>query len=110
MMLSGVPNFAFVIGYTNASWTLKADLVCEYVCRLLAHMDANGFAQCAPERDSSVEEEPFLDFAAGYVLRSVESFPKQGSEAPWRLRMNYFRDLLTLRHGKVVDDAMAFRP
>ncbi|ABG94724.1 MULTISPECIES: flavin-containing monooxygenase [Rhodococcus] len=108
MMLSGVPNFAFVIGYTNASWTLKADLVCEYVCRLLAHMDANGFTQCAPERDSSVEEEPFLDFAAGYVLRSVESFPKQGSKAPWRLRMNYFRDLVALRHGKILDDAMTF--
>ncbi|KAF0965250.1 flavin-containing monooxygenase [Rhodococcus sp. T7] len=110
MMLSGVPNFAFVIGYTNASWTLKADLVCEYVCRLLAHMDANGFTQCSPERDSAVDEEPFLDFAAGYVLRSVESFPKQGSKAPWRLRMNYFRDLVTLRHGKIVDDAMRFAP
>ncbi|WP_072690317.1 flavin-containing monooxygenase [Rhodococcus marinonascens] len=108
MMLSGVPNFAFVVGYTNASWTLKADLVCEYVCRLLAHMDENGYAQCAPERNPSVAEEPFLDFAAGYVLRSVESFPKQGSEAPWRLRMNYFRDLVTLRHGKVADDAMMF--
>ncbi|MEN0133972.1 MAG: FAD-containing monooxygenase EthA, partial [Rhodococcus sp. (in: high G+C Gram-positive bacteria)] len=63
-----------------------------------------------PERDSAVEEEPFLDFAAGYVLRSVESFPKQGSKAPWRLRMNYFRDLVSLRHGKIVDDAMRFAP
>lgn len=109
MMLSGVPNFAFVIGYTNASWTLKADLVCEYVCRLLEHMDEKGYTNCVPERDASVDEEPFLDFAAGYVLRSVESFPKQGSKAPWRLRMNYFRDLVTFRHGKIVDDAMTFR-
>ncbi|MFZ2173845.1 MAG: NAD(P)/FAD-dependent oxidoreductase, partial [Rhodococcus sp. (in: high G+C Gram-positive bacteria)] len=97
MMLSGVPNFAFIIGYTNASWTLKADLVCEYVCRLLAHMDEKGYAYCVPQRDPSVTEEPFLDFAAGYVLRSVDSFPKQGSKAPWRLRMNYFHDLVTLR-------------
>ncbi|MEV0948673.1 NAD(P)/FAD-dependent oxidoreductase [Rhodococcus sp. NPDC049939] len=108
MMLSGVPNFSFVVGYTNASWTLKADLVCEYVCRLLAHMDQNDYTVCVPERDPSVEEAPFLDFAAGYVLRSVESFPKQGSKAPWQVPMNYFRDLVTLRHGKVVDDAMMF--
>lgn len=108
MMLSGVPNFAFIIGYTNASWTLKADLVCEYVCRLLAHMDEKRYAYCVPQRDPSVTEEPFLDFAAGYVLRSVDSFPKQGSKAPWRLRMNYFRDLVTLRHGRLVDSAMQF--
>ena len=108
MMLSGVPNFAFIVGYTNASWTLKADLVCEYVCRLLQHMDENGFDQCVPERNPAVEEAPFMDFAAGYVLRSVDSFPKQGSVAPWRLRMNFFRDLVTLRHGKLTDDAMKF--
>ncbi|SNS78664.1 flavin-containing monooxygenase [Rhodococcoides kyotonense] len=109
MMLTDVPNFAFVVGYTNASWTLKADLVCDYVCRLLQHMDAGGHREVRLTRDPSIGEEPFLDFAAGYVLRSVDSFPKQGSKAPWRLRMNYFRDLPVLRYGSVVDDNMSFR-
>ncbi|MET4048909.1 MULTISPECIES: NAD(P)/FAD-dependent oxidoreductase [unclassified Rhodococcus (in: high G+C Gram-positive bacteria)] len=109
MMLTDVPNFAFVIGYTNASWTLKADLVCDYIVRLLAHMDANGYREVRLERDATVGEEPFLDFAAGYVLRSVDTFPKQGSVAPWRLRMNYFRDLPSLRYGKLVDDNMRMR-
>lgn len=108
MMLTGVPNFAFIVGYTNASWTLKADLVCEYVCRLLEHMESNHYAKVELQRDPSVGEEPFLDFAAGYVLRAVDSFPRQGSVAPWRLRMNYFRDLPMLKFGKVVDDAMVF--
>ena len=109
MMLTDIPNFAFVVGYTNASWTLKADLVCEYVVRLLEHMDENGFREVRLQRDASVGEEPFLDFAAGYVLRAVDSFPKQGSVAPWRLRMNYFRDLPALRFGKLVDDNMSMR-
>ncbi|MCX5041954.1 NAD(P)/FAD-dependent oxidoreductase [Aldersonia sp. NBC_00410] len=107
MMLSGVPNFVFIVGYTNASWTLKADLVCEYTCRLLAHMDSHGYTWAAAQRDPSVGEEPFLDFSANYVLRSVDSFPKQGSRAPWRLRMNYLRDLPMLRHSRV-ETAMAF--
>lgn len=109
MMLSGVPNFAYVVGYTNASWTLKADLVCEYVCRVLRHMRASGADVCVPERDPSVAEEPFLDFAAGYVLRSVDDFPKQGARAPWRLRMNYLLDVVSLRRGQVDDRTMAFR-
>lgn len=109
MMLSGVPNFAYTIGYTNASWTLKADLVSEYISRLLTHMDEHGYDECVPERDPRVEEEPFLDFAAGYVLRSLDKFPKQGAEAPWKLRMNYLRDVVTLRHGSVADEAMRFR-
>jgi monooxygenase len=107
MMLSGVPNFAFIVGYTNASWTLKADLVCEYVCRLLLHMRDKGYDTCVPERDVSVQEEPFMDFAAGYVLRSIDQFPKQGSRAPWRLRMNYVRDVVTLRHGSI-QESMRF--
>ncbi|HEY2270711.1 MAG TPA: NAD(P)/FAD-dependent oxidoreductase, partial [Streptosporangiaceae bacterium] len=86
MMLSGVPNFAFTIGYTNASWTLKADLVSEFVCRLLKHMDARGYDTCVPVNDDpAVTEQPLLDFAAGYVLRSIDEFPKAGSRAPWRL-------------------------
>ena len=82
MMFSGVPNMAFALGYTNASWTLKCDLTCEYVCRLLNHMDAHGYRQCVPRnRDPSVTEQPFIDFTSGYVLRSIDKFPKQGSKA-----------------------------
>jgi cation diffusion facilitator CzcD-associated flavoprotein CzcO len=109
MMLSGVPNYAFALGYTNASWTLKVDLTCEYLCRLLEHMDEHGFRQVVPENDDpSVETAPFLDFAAGYVLRSVHEFPTQGSKAPWRLAQNYARDVVSLRLGPVDDDALKF--
>ena len=108
MMLSGVPNCAFTLGYTNASWTLKADLVAEYVCRLLAHMEARGFEICVPEvNDPSISEEPLLDFSSGYVLRSIAELPKQGSKEPWKLRQNYPVDLRSLRFGPV-DDAMRF--
>jgi monooxygenase len=109
MMLSGIPNMAFALGYTNASWTLKCDLTCEYVCRLLNHMDEHGYAQCVPRnRDPTVRELPFIDFSSGYVQRSIESFPKQGSKEPWRLRQNYPLDILNLRFGSVQDDAMEF--
>jgi cation diffusion facilitator CzcD-associated flavoprotein CzcO len=107
MMLSGVPNFAFAVGYTNASWTLKCDLTCEYVCRLINHMDARGLRQCTPSNiDPSVEPRPFIDFTSGYVLRSIDDFPKQGSKRPWRLYQNYLRDVITLRLGKLEDGAM----
>ncbi|WP_354698982.1 FAD-containing monooxygenase EthA [Paraconexibacter sp. AEG42_29] len=110
MMLSGLPNFAFTIGYTNASWTLKADLTSAYICRLLNHMDAGGFAIAVPENhDRSVTEEPFMDFQAGYVLRALDAFPKQGSKAPWKLRQNYARDLVTLRRGQIADAGMVFQ-
>ena len=92
MMLTDVPNFAFIIGYTNASWTLKADLVCGYVVRMLEHLDATGQRVVVPRRDPAMAEEPFMDFAAGYVLRSIDAFPKQGAEEPWRLRQNWFKD------------------
>jgi cation diffusion facilitator CzcD-associated flavoprotein CzcO len=109
MMLSGVPNFAFTIGYTNASWTLKADLVSEFVCRLLAHMDSRGYDQCVPVNDDpAVTRQPLLDFSAGYVLRSIDQFPQAGSRAPWRLGMSYANDVLTLRYGKINDGAMRF--
>jgi monooxygenase len=109
MMLSGIPNFAFSLGYTNASWTLKCDLTCEYVCRLLGHMDAGGFTQCTPvNHDSSVIPQPFIDFSSGYVLRAIDKFPKQGSKAPWRLYQNYARDIVSLRLGSLEDGAMEF--
>ena len=109
MMLNGIPNFAFTLGYTNASWTLKADLTSEYICRLLNHMDANSFSRSVPEiTDPSVSEEPILDFNAGYVLRSLDKLPKQGSKEPWKLRQNYALDVPTIRRGAIEDGAMQF--
>ena len=108
MMRSGVPNFAVAVGYTNASWTLKCDLTCAYVCRLLNHMEARGYRQCVPRRDPSVAERPFLDFSSGYVLRSLHELPKQGSEAPWRLYQNYPRDIVSLRFGRLEDGVLEF--
>jgi cation diffusion facilitator CzcD-associated flavoprotein CzcO len=108
MMLSGVPNMAFTVGYTNASWTLKADLTSEYVCRLLRHMDAHGYRRCVPEVDPSVTEQPLLDFTSSYVQRSLDEFPKQGSVEPWKLRQNYVFDIRTIRRGPLDDGAMRF--
>jgi cation diffusion facilitator CzcD-associated flavoprotein CzcO len=109
LMLSGVPNMAFSIGYTNASWTLKCDLTCDYVCRLLNFMDEHGYSQCVPQRrDPSVTEEPIIDFTSGYVLRVIDQLPKQGSKQPWRLHQNYPRDLRLLRYGPIEDDALEF--
>ena len=107
MMLGGVPNLIFTIGYTNASWTLKSDLVAEYACRLINKMDAEGWDVAAPHlEDPSVTPEPLLDFNAGYVLRSIEQLPKQGSKEPWKLRQNYPVDLRRLRHGEIEDGAL----
>ncbi|MEV5634418.1 flavin-containing monooxygenase [Micromonospora tulbaghiae] len=103
MMLSGVPNFAMTIGYTNASWTLKADLVATYVCRLLRHLDDTGrqiVTPLAPDTDDLV---PIIDLRSGYVLRAVDQLPKQGPQAPWRLHQNYPRDVRLMRHGPLTD-------
>ena len=108
LMLSGIPNFAYTIGYTNASWTLKADLVAEYVCRLLAHLDEHGHSVAVPRPDPSIGQEPFMDFAAGYVLRGLDQLPKQGDDEPWKLRQNYFHDMRTIRRGPIDDGALAF--
>ena len=108
MMLSGLPNFVYTVGYTNASWTLKADLVAEYACRLINHMDANGHRRAVPVRDPSIEERPFMDFSPGYVLRSIDELPRQGSEAPWRLSMSYIIDIAKIRHGRVDDGVLQF--
>jgi cation diffusion facilitator CzcD-associated flavoprotein CzcO len=109
MMLSGVPNFAFTLGYTNASWTLKADLTSEYVCRLLNHMSAHGHSYCVPEMtDPSIVEEPLLNLNAGYVLRSVDQLPKQGSKEPWKLRQNYVIDLRAIRRDPIDDGSLRF--
>jgi len=110
MMLSGIPNFAFTVGYTNASWTLKADLVSAFVCRLLRHMDNRGYDVAVPVNDDpGLARRPLLDFSAGYVLRSIDQFPRAGDRAPWRLGMSYFHDYVTLRHRPVSDGVMRFR-
>jgi hypothetical protein len=100
-----VPNFALTIGYTNASWTLKADLVARYVCRLLAHMERRGLAVAvpvAPALDPAATV-PLIDLASGYVRRGVHLLPRQGPRTPWRLHQNYLRDLALLRLGPVGD-------
>lgn len=108
MMFSDVPNLAYTLGYTNASWTLKADLTSEYVCRLLNYMDAHGYAVATPRRDRTVEERPLIDFTSGYVQRALDKLPKQGSKRPWKLYQNYVLDLLTLRFGRLDDGAIEF--
>jgi monooxygenase len=109
MMLSDVPNFAFAVGYTNASWTLKVDLVCEYLGRLLAYMDEHGYEQCVAHNDDpTLLPRPLLDFGAGYVQRSVHEWPKQGSRSPWTLSMSYAEDVKNLRKGPIEDPALRF--
>jgi cation diffusion facilitator CzcD-associated flavoprotein CzcO len=109
MMLSDVPNMAFTVGYTNASWTLKSDLVDEYVCRLLAHMKKRGLRVATPRRrDPSVEPQEIINFSSGYVRRAIHRFPKQGSRMPWRLYNHYLKDLLLMRYAPVEDKAMEF--
>ncbi|MGN6278388.1 MAG: flavin-containing monooxygenase [Sphingomonas sp.] len=103
MMFSGVPNLASAFGYTNASWTLKADLTSLYVCRILNAMRRKGMRQATPQVAASeaLEPVPFLDFSSGYVQRSIGKFPKQGHRKPWRLNQNYARDLMALKFGSV---------
>ncbi len=108
MMFSGVPNLAVAMGYTNASWTLKCDLTCRYACRLINHMDRHGYDQCTPRVPDDLVTEPFIDLTSGYVLRSIDLFPRQGTRAPWRLYQNYPRDVLMLRRGAVEDGALEF--
>ena len=104
MMLAGVPNFAFAFGYTNSSWTLKVGLLCEHFCRLLSHMDAQGFDIARAEiGDSDMQTRPMLDLSAGYVQRALDGMPKQGAGDPWRVQMNYYHDVEQLRKGSVVD-------
>ena len=110
MMFSDVPNFAFAVGYTNASWTLKCDLAAEYVCRLLNHMDQHGYSICTPRvNDPGIGEEPVIDFNSGYVLRALHTLPRQGLKTPWRLHQNYVKDLSLMRYAPVEDGSMQFK-
>jgi monooxygenase len=109
MMLEGVPNFALAVGYTNASWTLKCDLTCQYVARLLNRLHETGLRQCAPmNSDASVVPEPLLGLSSGYVMRSAHKFPKQGSRYPWRVYQSYLKDYRALKVKGIDDDAMVF--
>jgi monooxygenase len=109
MMLSDVPNLALFMGYTNASWTLKCDLTSQYVCRLIRHMDRNNLVKAVARRtDPDLKEQPILDFTSGYVQRSLDKLPRQGSASPWKLYQNYALDLMLLRHGRVDDGALEF--
>ncbi len=109
MMLEGVPNLAFALGYTNASWTLKCELSAAYVCRLLNHMRATSRRQCAPvNRDPSIVRRPALDLNSGYVQRALERIPKQGSAFPWRVHQSYLRDTWDMRRGGVHDGVLVF--
>jgi len=109
VLLEDLPNAGMVFGYTNASWTLKADLITEWMCRLLNHMDATGKQIVMPHNfDAAVEQRPFLDMQSGYVQRAMEKAPLQGSKLPWKLYQNYALDLATLRFGKVNDETLVF--
>lgn len=111
MMYSDVPNLASAVGYTNASWTLKCDLIAEHVCRILEHMRRNDLAIVTPRvHDASMETAPLLDLRSGYVQRALGSLPRQGMRPPWRLHQNYVRDLLMMRFGRVNEEALEFAP
>jgi monooxygenase len=108
-MYSGVPNLAVASGYTNASWTLKCELVARYVCRLLNRLDAQGLDVCVPVNDDkTLSTLPFIDLSSGYVQRAAPMLPRQGSRNPWRMYQNYALDLLTLKFSRLADGVMRF--
>ncbi len=110
IMLGNVPNMAFCVGYTNASWTLRADLSSQFVCRLMNYMDRHGYRQVEPKADAAALQPPMplLSFTSGYVLRSLDQFPKQSGKVPWKLRQNYLVDLLNLRLRAIDDGTLVF--
>lgn len=109
MMLSDVPNMIVTFGYTNASWTLKAELTANYACRLLRYMDKHHYRTAVVRRDPSVQEQPFLDFTSGYVQRAANVLPKQGDRAPWQVHQSYLKDKLTIQYGRIDDGVMQFQ-
>ena len=111
VMISGVPNLASIFGYINASWTLKADLICTYVCRLLNYMDRKGMRQVTPVSRGETPVAPFVEkFTPGYIERALASWPKQGAKAPWRVYQNYIRDTISLKWSPINDAALEFSP
>ncbi len=109
MMLSDIPNLILTFGYTNASWTLKAELTSNYTCRLLRHMDSQGYRIAVARRDPAVQNMPFLNFTSGYVQRGAHVLPKQGDRKPWQVYQSYLADKLTIQYGRVDDGIMQFK-
>ena len=108
-MLNGVPNLAWCVGYTNASWTLRADLASRHVCRLINFMERHGYDQVMPEADpGDVQERPLLDLSSGYIARAAGELPRQGTKAPWFLRQNYLLDLIMMRLARVDHPSLSF--
>jgi hypothetical protein len=109
-MFDGIPNFAFAVGYTNASWTLKCDLNCHFVARVVNHLSENDYSSCTPRFDSErFETEPLLDFDSGYIKRAADILPKQGSKAPWKVYQNYIRDLFSLKYSAANDEFLEYK-
>ena len=109
LMLSGVPNFVFTVGYTNASWTLKVDLVAEFTCRLLTYLAEHGYRSVVPRaRPDGRRASRCMDFTSGYVLRALDQLPQQGDREPWRLRQSYLRDRRTIRRAPLDDGVLDF--
>jgi cation diffusion facilitator CzcD-associated flavoprotein CzcO len=108
-MYGGIPNLASTFGYTNASWTLKAELTCDYICRVLNHMERKGYRVCVPQNDDpAVKPEPWLNLSSGYIQRVADKMPKQGSKTPWKLHQNYVKDILALKFGSLDDGVIRF--
>ncbi|THJ66751.1 NAD(P)/FAD-dependent oxidoreductase [Arthrobacter echini] len=110
LMVSGVPNLALCVGYTNASWTLRADLSSRYVCRLIRYLDRHGYRYGAPSTDGDMRPRPLLDLTSGYVQRAISAFPKQGDRQPWTMRQNYLLDAPTALYGSVAKNMVFDRP
>lgn len=108
VMFSDIPNMAAMFGYTNASWTLKCELTCLYVCRLINHMDQHGYGMATPRRDGSIEERPWVDLTSGYIQRAEADLPSQGSKWPWRLKQNYLLDMFAVR-SKIDDGTLELK-
>lgn len=108
MMLTGLPNCVLTFGYTNASWTLKADLTASWACRLLRRMDRKGDAIAVVRRDPAAQPAPFLDFTSGYVRRAAHLLPQQGTRRPWRVHQDFLMDMLTIRYGRLADGTLRF--
>ena len=109
IMFEGVPNLASTFGYTNASWTLKADLTADFVTKLLKYMDRQGYDEARPVPDGEIGDAPWLDFSSGYVQRALDHLPKQGEKVPWRLHQNYMKDIFLIRHANLEDGVLRFR-
>ncbi len=107
-MYEGAPNLVSVFGYTNSSWTLKADLIAGYACRLINFMHARGLVAATPPRAPDEPALPFMDLTSGYVQRALAKLPKQGAKAPWKVNQNYLKDVALLRFQRIDDGVLQF--